>query len=189
VANFETELVPGQPYFFGGTFKDQDPVVVIFASGDCTPDGGIVPTSRGDDFLGFTIPPTCPTGPGAFQVVNRKNFHMSNIVYAPLGTLIRIDGVTLRGRTVEVSGAGFSPFTTINLFATQLGTGDSINFGGKRPDDEPRIALTSATSTSLTFELPPDAAAGPAFVSALNPPFITFTDSQTRSNAGAFTIP
>jgi hypothetical protein len=199
VANVESALVPGQPYFMGvssgpffagGVFTGQDPVVNIFsAAGNCAPDGGVVPSSRGDTFIGFTIPPACPTGPGAFQVVNRKNGRASNIVYAPLGALIRIDSVILLGRSVQVTGAGFSAFTTLNLFATQQGTGAGINFGGQLPNGQPRIELTSMTPTSLTFQLPPDAAAGPAFVEALNPPFIPFTSSLSRSSAGAFTIP
>jgi hypothetical protein len=148
-----------------------------------------VPDSRGGTFIEFTVPTTCPTGPGAFQVVNRNNHRASNIVHAPLGAAIDIDTVSVQGRTVAVTGAGFSPLTVVNVFATQIGTATVVNFGGLLPSGQPRIALTSVTPASLAFELPAEAAAGPAFVEALNPPFIPFTNSGSRPPGGSFTIP
>ena len=188
VAHVERVLIPGQSAFIGGSFAGQDPVVVIFAPGDCTPLGGIAPTSLGETLLEFTVPAGCPVGTGAFQVVNRQNFLASNIVYAALGDVISVHTVTLRGRTVEVTGTGFNRFTTINLFATRRGTQTSVNFGGLLPDGQARIPLTSVTPTALTFELPDEAAGGRAFVQALNPPFIPFTSSLSRSD-GSFVIP
>ena len=121
--------------------------------------------------------------------MNRDNGIASNIVSVPLGSLIRVDAVAVQGRSVEVTGAGFSPLTVLNLFATRQGTGEVTNLGGLGPDGAPSVRLTSVTPTRLTFELPSDAAPGPAFVEALNPPFIPFTSSLIRSIADAFTIP
>src|SRR5258706_3690874 len=196
VANVENVLIPGKSYFIDtgvigdGVVAYQDPVVNIFsAAGNCAPPGGLPPKSRGATFIEITIPTACPTGPGAFQVVNRNNGHASNIVSAPLGALIDIDTVAVQGRSVTVTGAGFSTLTVLNLFATQQGTGQVNNFGGLLPGGQPRIALTSVTATSLSFQLPAEAAAGVAFVEALNPPFIPFTSSRGRPPGGAFTIP
>src|SRR5207248_713648 len=114
VANIENVFVPGKSYEIAtGVIGDgvvyQDPVVNIFsAAGNCAPQGGVVPNSRGGSFIEITIPAACPTGPGAFQVVNRTNGRASNIVQAPLGALIDIDAVTVQGRSVTVTGAGFS---------------------------------------------------------------------------------
>ena len=196
VANIENVLVPGRSYSLGASnplakiFSGQDPVVNVFAAGgNCAPPGGVVPTSRGDNFIGITLPASCPTGPGALQVVNRHNGVASNIVSVPLGSLIRFDAVVVQGRTVEVTGVGFSTLTVLNVFATRQGTGEVTNFGGLASDGAPSIPLTSVTPTRLTFELPSDAAAGPAFIEALNPPFIPFTSSLIRSIGDAFTIP
>ena len=190
-ANVEVLLVPGQSYYVGtGNIEDQDPVLNIFsAAGNCAPAGGLLPSERGFSFLRFTLPVACPTGPGAFEVINRRNGRASNIVSAPLGALIRIDAVDLTGRSVHVTGAGFSALTVVNLFATRQDTADTVNLGGLSPGGQPRIPLTSVTATSFTFELPSHAAAGAAFVEALNPPFIPFTSSRVRSQAGGFAIP
>jgi hypothetical protein len=198
VANVEDVFVPGTSYYIDtGVIVsdavgdvDQDPVVNIFsAAGNCAPQGGLPPNSSGATFIQITIPAACPVGPGAFQVVNRNNGRASNIVSAPLGALIDIDTVTVQSAGVTVTGAGFSTLTVLNLFATQKSTGNVVNFGGPLPSGQPRIALTSVTPTSLTFQLPSEAAAGAAFVEALNPPFIPFTSSRSRLPGGAFTIP
>jgi hypothetical protein len=108
VANVETVLVPGSFHFLGGSFDQQDDVVNVFsAAGNCAPPGGVIPTQAGSNFLGITIPASCPTGPGALQVVNRRNYRTSNILSVPIGALVTISNISLTGDVVTVTGTGF----------------------------------------------------------------------------------
>ncbi len=62
-----------------------------------------------------------------------------------------------------------------------------VNLGGLKPDGSPRIALALVNSTRFTFTVPAGVIAGPAFVQALNPPFVPFTSSG-NDPCGAFAL-
>jgi hypothetical protein len=76
---------------------------------------------------------------------------------------------------VTVDGTGFSMLTVINLFNTR--SGKTVNLGGLNSHGTPKILYTSISSTEFTFTVPGDAVAGPAYIEALNPPFVPFTSS------------
>jgi hypothetical protein len=61
-----------------------------------------------------------------------------------------------------------------------------VNLGGLNPGGTPRIALTFINETRFTFTKPALSVAGPAYVQALNPPFVPFTSSTGPK--GAFTL-
>jgi hypothetical protein len=65
--------------------------------------------------------------------------------------------------------------TVINLFNTQAG--GAVNLGGLGPGGAAKIPLTLISSDEFTFTKPASAVAGPAYVQALNPPFLAFTSS------------
>jgi hypothetical protein len=150
--------------------------------------GPLVPLSGGSSTaVRVVVPAGVATGPGALQIVNAPYAGnvMSNAVSVPIGAAIGITRVTQAGALVTVDGTGFCPSTVLNLFNRQ-GTG-TINLGGINAAGAPRIALTSVTATRLTFSVPPGAASGPAYVQAINPPFIA--DSSTGGDPdGAFTL-
>ena len=64
-----------------------------------------------------------------------------------------------------------------------------VNLGGLKPGGTPKIPLTfsGGSSTSFKFTKPAGAVAGPAYVQALNPPFVPFTSSG-NDPGGAFTL-
>ena len=103
----------------------------------------------------------------------------------PLGARINVTKVTQSGATITVEGTGFSTLTVINLFNTQAGK--TVNLGGLNHAGAAKIALTLIGSTRFTFTLPAGAVAGPAFIQALNPPFLPFTSSG-NDPCGAFTL-
>ena len=103
----------------------------------------------------------------------------------PLGARINVTKVTQSGDTMTVDGTGFSTLTVINLFNAQAA--ETVNLGGLNPDGTPQIPLTLVNSTRFTFTLPAGAVAGPAFIEALNPPFLPFTSSG-NDPCGAFTL-
>ena len=76
--------------------------------------------------------------------------------------------------------------TVINLFNFQSHT--VVNLGGLNPDGTPKIPISLANDHQFVFTLPGAIVAGPAFVQALNPPFIPFTSSGDDAG-GAFMVP
>lgn len=148
---------------------------------------GLSPTS-----ITFVVPASglnAPvTGPGSFVVSNSGTAGTftvkSNAVSVPIGQLISVKSVTQSGLIITVNGTGFSPLTVINLFNTQ-GTA-VVNLGGLQPDGKPKIPLTVLSSDIFTFTRPAAAVSGPAYVQAINPPFLPFTTSG--GSGGAFTI-
>ena len=138
--------------------------------------------------LTFTLPsgtsgPT--TGPGSFQVTNLGDSFKSAAVSVPIGAEISIDSVTQSGSTITVNGTGFSSLTVINLFNLQ--PGGVVNLGGLTSSGKPQIPLTLISDSQMTFTVPAAVVAGPAYVQALNPPFIAFTSSGNDSG-GAFDV-
>jgi hypothetical protein len=99
-------------------------------------------------------------------------------VSVPIGAQIIVTSVTQSagGSTITVDGAGFSTLTVINFFNAQ--SGGVANLGGLGAAG-PKITLTLVNSTRFTFARPTGAVSGPAFVQALNPPFVPFTSSGT----------
>ncbi len=185
-ANVEALITPNaQTTIQGEGFVS--PVVNIFsASGNCAPGGGIVPTSSTTTSITFTVPAGCPVGPGSVQVINATgSFLASNAVSIPISELVTVSSVQVNGGTVTVNGTGFSSLTVINLFGSNGST--VINAGGLNGGD-PNIPLTLVDSHQFTFTRPGSLVAGSAFLQAINPPFIPFTNSGTGA-AGSFVLP
>jgi len=141
----------------------------------------------------FDLPSTGPeapvTGPGSFVVSNKgsdgKYSKKSNAVSVPIGAAITVTAVSQSGKQVTVLGSGFSSLTVINLFNVQDGT--TVNIGGLGVGGKPRIPLTIVSEGQFRFTLPATASPGPAYVQALNPPFVPFTSSG-NTPAGGFVL-
>lgn len=195
LSNVETVVVPGATVTLTGKGFDVAHGVGINLFCAC-PGGNAGPfvLFHGDpglsaNTLTFNLPsgPFGPaTGPGAFQVVNLiGDFFASAAVSVPIGARIGVSSVSQDGSMVTVTGAGFSVLTVINLFNLQNGT--VRNLGGLNADGSSKIPLTVDSDTQFSFTLPTGAARGPAYVQALNPPFIPFTSSG-NSRGGSFQI-
>jgi hypothetical protein len=131
----------------------------------------------------FTLPAAGPdapaTGPGSFVVSNKGasgSFRFkSNAVAASLGHRISVTSVGQTGATLTVIGNGFSVLTVINFFNNQGAV--VVNLGGLRADGAPVIPLKFISQSQFSFILPAGAVPGPAYVQALNPPFVPFASS------------
>ena len=196
LANVETVVVPGTPVSLDGSGFDVTNGVGVDVFCDC-PGGkaGPFPISPGAPGLGtnhlsFSLPSGAAgpsTGPGSFRVTNFGNFEQSASVSVPIGARISVTKVAVgSGSTITVTGTGFCNLTVINLFNSQ--PGGLVNLGGLNPDGSSKIPLTVPKDTEFMFTLPAGAVAGPAYVQALNPPFIAFTSSG-NSPGGSFEIP
>ena len=195
VANVETVVTAGGPVVLAGSGFDTTNGVGVDLFCDCP--GGkantafLLPGDPGlsSNYLTFALPSSGAgspiSGPGAFQVTNLGNSFKSAAVSAPIGARISVSGVTQSGSTVTVTGTGFSNLTVINLFNLQPGA--VVNLGGLKPDGTPKIPISLVNNGVFTFTLPGAAVAGPAFVQALNPPFIPFSSSGDDPG-GAFTV-
>ena len=75
--------------------------------------------------------------------------------------------------------------TMINLF--NVVNVSAVNFGGLLHKGNPKIPLTLVNENQLEFSVPAGARTGPAYVMALNPPFIPFS-STTGDPQGGFTL-
>lgn len=73
---------------------------------------------------------------------------------------------------MTVDGAGFLTLTVINLF-NQQGS-EVVNLGQLNSDSTPKIPINLISSSKFTITLPAKAMAGPAFIQAINPPFLPF---------------
>jgi hypothetical protein len=143
--------------------------------------------------ISLTIPNsgtgTPVVGPGSLRVDNNGGDgsyrNQSNAVAVQIGARISVSGVSLSGSLVTVDGAGFSPLTVINFFNAQGGR--VVNLGGLS-DGKPVIDLKFNGSNQFTFTLPARAMAGAAYVEAINPPFLPYTNTGTSPN-GDLTIP
>jgi hypothetical protein len=195
VANVEAVLTPGTTVTLTGAGFDTVNGVGINLFCGC-PGGSVGPffvyagtAGFSTNSVSFALPteaaggPT--TGPGSFQVVNMGNFYASAAVSIPIGAQISVRAVTQSGSTVTVDGTGFSALTVINLFNLQSGT--VVNLGGLNSTGSPNIALTVTSGTEMSFVLPAATVLGPAYVQALNPPFIPFSSSG-NDPGGAFTV-
>jgi hypothetical protein len=183
VAHIDTVVAQGATVTIEGT-AFIDPVVNLFTAagnvGPLFPLAGATPTR-----IQVVIPPTAPTGPGTFQVVNRPSYLVSNAVASVLGATPAISSVSTALGVITVRGAGFSTLSVINLFNRQGGV--AVNLGGL-DGSTPRIPLTVVSDTEFRFARPAGAVAGPSFVEVLNPPFIPFASSGTDPD-GAFSMP
>lgn len=186
-ANVESLVLPGSTVTLSGTGFNAPLVNLFTASGNVGP---LAPLGGGSATqLQVILPSGTPTGPGSFQVVNAPYTGnvQSNAVSVPVGALVTVTSVAVSGTTVTVNGTGFCPLTVINLFNDQ-GGGNVVNLGGLNGDGTAKIPLTVVSSTQLTFQKPAGAAAGAAYVQALNPPFIPHSSSGDAPG-GAFVMP
>ena len=141
----------------------------------------------------FDLPSSGPdaplTGPGSFVVSNKgadgSYSRKSNAVSVVIGQELRVTGVSQSARRLTVFGSGFSTLTIINLFNVRSGM--TVNLGGVGPDGKPKIPFTLMNQSLLEFTLPATAVPGPAYVQALNPPFVSFTSSGNEPG-GAITL-
>jgi hypothetical protein len=192
LANVETVVSPGATITLTGSGFDTVNGVGVDLFCDC-PGGKVGPfflTSGGlsADNLTFTLPSGSAgpnTGPGAFRVVNLGNLSVSAAVSVPIGAQIALSSVTQTGSTVVVTGAGFCDLTVINFFNLQAGS--VVNLGGLNPDGTAIIPISLINNREMEFSLPAGTMAGPAYVQAVNPPFIPFTSSG-NSPGGAFLV-
>ncbi len=181
VAHVAALVAPGESLSIGGDGFSNAVVNLFTASGNAGPLG---PSSQTATSIEVAVPAQVPVGPGAIQVVNVPSFLASNAVSVPIGALVTVAGVSILGETVTVTGTGFCDVTVINLFAH---VGDVVvNAGGLNADGSPALALTIDGPTRLHFTRPPGLDAGPAYVMAINPPFIS---GSGDGPAGAFVLP
>jgi len=194
-ANVETTLSPGSLVTLNGNGFDTVNGVAVDVF--CACPGGKLPTTfigPGDarlktNSIMFTLPASAPTGPGSMVVSNAGKSHSyaarSDAVSVPLGARINLLSISQSGSTITVTGSGFSTLTVINFFNLQ--PGGVADLGGLGAGGAPKIPLTIINSTTFTFTVPGGAVPGPAFVQALNPPFVLFT-STSNDPCGAFTL-
>jgi hypothetical protein len=143
--------------------------------------------------LSFTLPSAganAPSvGPGSFVVSNKGSTgafsQKSGAVSVPIGQKISVASVIQTGTVIAVKGTGFSVLTVINFF-NQQGV-ITANLGGLKSNGTPKIPITVLSPAQFTFTRPSGALPGPAYVQALNPPFVPFTGSG-NAPGGAFTL-
>jgi hypothetical protein len=184
-AYIETSLAQGSTATITGTGFSTPLVNLFTAAGNLGP---LTPLPGGTATqIRVVVPAGAPTGPGSFQVVNAPytGTVTSNAVSVVIGARLSIGSVSQAGSTVTVNGTGFSVLTVVNLFNRQ--GGGAVNLGGLTPAGAARIPLAFVNATRVTFTVPAGAVSGPAFVEALNPPFVPYTSSGTDPD-GAFTL-
>ncbi|HEY2104772.1 MAG TPA: hypothetical protein VGH29_03245, partial [Candidatus Binataceae bacterium] len=196
--NVETVVKKGAIVSLGGSGFDAGRGVAVDLF--CACPGGKVgpfflkPGNRGlrPGSVVFTLPASGgnspPVGPGSFVVGNKGATGTyavrSNAVSVPIGARIAVTSAIQSGTRVTVDGSGFSRLTVINFFNLQGSR--AVNLGGIR-GGAPAIPITVAGSTRFTFTVPSGAIPGPAYVQALNPPFVPFTSSG-NDPGGAFIL-
>jgi sugar lactone lactonase YvrE len=184
-AYIETSLAQGSTATITGTGFSSPLVNLFTAAGNLGP---LTPLPGGTATqIRVVVPAGAPTGPGSFQVVNAPytGTVTSNAVSVVIGARLSIGSVSQAGSTVTVNGTGFSVLTVVNLFNRQ--GGGAVNLGGLTPAGAARIPLAFVNATRVTFTVPAGAVSGPAFVEALNPPFVPYTSSGTDPD-GAFAL-
>ncbi|HEV3112364.1 MAG TPA: NHL repeat-containing protein [Candidatus Binataceae bacterium] len=198
IANVQTVVVQGSTVTLNGSGFDTVNGVAVDLFCGC-PGGKVGPFFVNPSLkltstqVLFDLPSTGPdaplTGPGSFVVSNRgadgTYTKKSNAVSVVIGELITVTAVSQSGRRLTVFGSGFSSLTIINLFNVQ--GGGTVNLGGIGPDGKPRIPLTLINQGQFEFTLPATAVPGPAYLQALNPPFLSFT-STANQPGGAITL-
>jgi YVTN family beta-propeller protein len=185
-ANVETVITQGTTVTLTGTGFSNTLVNLFTAAGNkgpLTPLAGATSTQ-----IQVVVPADTPTGPGSFQAVNSPYTGnvLSNAVSVPIGSLVTISHISLSGNVVTVTGTGFCTLTVINLFA-QTASGVQ-NLGGLNGSGSSNIPLTIDSETQFHFTRPAAALAGPAYVMAINPPFIAYSSSGVGPSGG-FLLP
>jgi hypothetical protein len=172
--SIDTVLVPGTTIEITGTGFDL-PIVNLH-----TTEGNLGPlrqTAISDaNRVRVAIPETLPAGPGALQVVNRRNWSESNSVSVVLGEVLDVASVVQGDDRITVTGTGFSSASVVGFFAQ--GPNGLENFGGLDESGGARIPLTIVSTSELSLPLPGEALAGRAYVMVLNPPFTDFTSTR-----------
>ena len=180
LANVETVVARGATLTIQGSAFASSKVNIFTATGNIGP---LSPSAQTATSISVLVPANAPIGPGSVQVVNAKGkFRSSNAVSAPIGAPITVSSALQDGATVTVHGSGFNTLTVINLFAQSGGV--VVNAGGFQSPGTPRIPLTIVNDTELTFTVPGGLDEGPAYVQAINPPFIPYTTSP--GDGGSF---
>ena len=140
--------------------------------------------------INLALPSTGPnapvTGPGSFVISNKgadgTYSKKGNAVSVPIGEQITVSSVAQSGSTITVDGTGFSPLTVINFFNLQCAK--VVNLGGLDSSGKPLIPLKLVSPHQFTFQLTdvkPAPVSGPAYVQALNPPYVPFASSGTAA--------
>ena len=190
INNVETVIVQGTSVTMGGTGFDAAHGVAVNIFCAC-PGGRVSPVfvnpgSGGltSDSFSFSLPVDVPTGSASLVVINKgvdgSYSKSSNAVSVPVGARISVTSVTQSGSTITVNGTGFSTATVINFFNLQGGVVVNLEYGPYPP-------INLIDSTQFTFTKPAGSVAGPAYVQALNPPFLPY-DSSGNDPGGAFTL-
>ena len=184
-AYVETAVAQGGTITISGTGFSNALVNLFTAAGNAGPLSPLPGATA--TRLQVRAPDWAATGPGVLQIVNAPYTGnvISNAVSMVIGARLSITSVTQAGSVVTVNGTGFSVQTVINLYNRQ-GAG-SVNLGGLTAAGAPRIPLTFINAQRVTFVVPAGAVSGPAFVEALNPPFVPYASSGADPD-GAFSI-
>ena len=192
--NVQTVIVQSTSVKIGGAGFDASQGVAVNVFCACTggkvgplfvsPGAGLTSTS-----FSVKLPASVPTGPASLVVINKGGdgsyAKSSNAVSVVVGHTITVTSVSQNASTITVNGTGFSTLTVINFFNTQAGK--VVNLGGLKPGGGARIPLTVVNSIKFTFIKPAGSVAGPAYVQALNPPFVPYTSSG-NDPGGAFML-
>jgi hypothetical protein len=196
LANVATVVPIGKPFLINGSGFDTVNGIAVDVFCDC-PGGKVGPFPfKPGQFSATQVSLTLLTsgmnspviGPGSFRVSNAGADGLyskqSASVSAPIGAAITVSKVTQSADTITVIGTGFATSTVVNFFNNPAGK--VMNLGGLTAGGKPRIALSVINSTRFTFSLPPKAQAGPSYVQAINPPFVSFSSSS--GPGGVFTL-
>jgi hypothetical protein len=156
-----------------------NPLLAVFSS---NPNAAAIEPLAGSTStqMEVVVPSDIPIGPGAFQVVNRPSFAVSNLVSAPIGERLELDGISQSGPTITAIGAGFSVRTIISFFNSQ--PSGVVQLGGFNSAGQSLIPFTFVSSNQLSFQVPVGAVSGVSYIQLLNPPFIAFTSTGDSPN-------
>ena len=135
----------------------------------------------------FTLPLTTPTGPGSIIVSNASGgtySAKSNAVSVPLGTRITVTKEIQSGDLLTVEGTGF--LSDGNQLLQRAGGRDG-QFGRTERRRQATDTAHCDQFDQVQLHDSNGAIAGPAFIQALNPPFLAFTSSG-NDPCGVFTL-
>lgn len=184
-AHVDTVLTPGATFTVHGEHLREPRLNVFTATGNVGPLEPVGPPTSMDAV--FALPNATAVGASTLVLVNDpyEGNVSSNAVVVSVGARIAVDAVTQEGDRIVVTGKGFAANTVLNLFNRQGGA--AVNLGGLDGTGKPVLGLDVISPERIEVSRPPNAVPGPAFVQALNPPFLASTASQP-TEAAAFEL-